>query len=165
LFNTILEDDNKPREFTFLIRPTLKEYNEFVLLLDKLISDNINKEFFKDDVPLETEEKRKDGKIIVRPKNTISILEDWISNYFETDNTTEIEKMFSAFREIRKLRQKPAHAINENVFDQKYFKDQRLLIIKAYHAIGMLRQILGCHPATKDHELPRYLESSKIWTY
>lgn len=165
LFNTILENDNKPREFTFLIRPTLKEYNEFVHLLDKLLSDNINKGFFKDDVPLETEEKRKDGKIIVRPKNTISILGDWINKYFKTDNTNEREQMFSAFREIRKLRQKPAHAINENVFDQKYFKDQRLLITKAYHAIKILRQILGCHPATKDYELPRYLKSSKIWTY
>lgn len=165
LFTTILENDNKPREFTFLIRPTLKEYNEFVHLLDKLISDNINKEFFKDDVPLETEEKRRDGKIIVRPKNTISILEDWINKYFKTDDTNLTEEMFSAFREIRKLRQKPAHVVEDNVFDQKYFKAQRVLITKAHHAISTLHQILSCHPATKDYELPRYLKSSKIWTY
>jgi len=105
------------------------------------------------------------AKLMSREPLFNTILENWINKYFKTDNTNEIGEMFSAFREIRKLRQPPAHAIDENVFDQKYFKDQRLLITKAYHAIKILRQILGCHPATKDYELPRYLKSSKIWTY
>jgi len=29
--------DGKPRKFGFLVRPTLESYNEFVLLLDKMI--------------------------------------------------------------------------------------------------------------------------------
>jgi hypothetical protein len=35
--------ENEPRRFTFLVRPTLEEFNEFVLLLDKMLSDNLNK--------------------------------------------------------------------------------------------------------------------------
>ena len=38
-------EENKPREFSFLIRPTLKEFNGFVHLLDKMISENINRDF------------------------------------------------------------------------------------------------------------------------
>ena len=54
--------ENKPPRFTFLVRPTLEEFNEFVLLLDKMLSENLNKDFFRDDVALELEEKRADGK-------------------------------------------------------------------------------------------------------
>lgn len=57
--------DNKPRNFGFLVRPTLAEYNAFTLTLDKMMSDNINKKFFMGEVPDETEQERDDGKIVV----------------------------------------------------------------------------------------------------
>ncbi|MBL2669435.1 AAA family ATPase, partial [Klebsiella pneumoniae] len=63
--------DDMPKEFGFLLRPTLSEFNNFMLLLDKMMSDNINKKFFEGDVELEIEKEREDGKIVVRPKGTI----------------------------------------------------------------------------------------------
>ncbi len=48
LFKDDFKDNNKPRELCFLIRPTLKQFNEFILLLDKMISENINRAFFLD---------------------------------------------------------------------------------------------------------------------
>jgi hypothetical protein len=66
LFREVFKEDKKPRGFGFLIRPTLREFNDFVHLLDKMLSDNLNKKFFGDDIPLEQEEVRNDGKIIVR---------------------------------------------------------------------------------------------------
>jgi hypothetical protein len=71
--------NEKPAEFTFLLRPTLSHFNAFVLLLDKMMSDNLNKDFFEDaGIELETEITRKeDGKIIVIPKGTIQLLDDW----------------------------------------------------------------------------------------
>ena len=39
--------------FGFLVRPTEKEFNNFIHLLDKLISENINKDFFRGDIALE----------------------------------------------------------------------------------------------------------------
>ncbi len=47
LFHKDFDHENRPKEFTFFFLPTLRNYNEFVLLLDKMISDNINKDFFK----------------------------------------------------------------------------------------------------------------------
>src|SRR5688572_12553489 len=57
-----------------LIRPTLREFNAFVHVLDKFMSENINKNFFGADVSPETERPRKDGKIVVTQKGTIQLL-------------------------------------------------------------------------------------------
>lgn len=45
-------NDALPKAFGFLLRPTESEFNDFMMLLDKMMSDNINKKFFEDDVEL-----------------------------------------------------------------------------------------------------------------
>ena len=157
---------DKPRNFSFLIRPTLEEFNNFVHLLDKMISDNINKKFFRKEVPYEIEIERKDGKIQVQQKGTIIILEDWIRKFYATDDWNHVEQMISTFKKIRKMRQKPAHTVDENVFDQTYFKEQRQLIIDAYGAIRTLRMMFQNYPKVKEKgiEVPDYLTKGKIWT-
>jgi hypothetical protein len=73
--------------------------------------------------------------------------------------------MFETFREIRRRRQKPAHAINEESFDQSYFQQQRELMIRAYEAIRTLRQAFEFHPRVRGYKIPDWLESGKIWAY
>ena len=157
--------ENKPQRFGFLVRPTLEEFNSFVLLLDKMLSDNINKEFFQNEVPYETEIHRKDGRIEVRNKGTIQILDHWIRKYFSTDNWELWDKSIEVLRKVRKMRQDPAHAIDENIFDQRYFKEQRELIIDAYSAIQTLRLLFEDHPAVKSAniEVPAPLREGRIW--
>ncbi len=74
--------------------------------------------------------------------------------------------MIATFKKIRKVRQTPAHSIHENVFDQKYFKEQRQLIIDAHGAVKTLRMMFGNHPKVKQKEIeiPDYLSEGKIWT-
>ncbi len=165
LFLKVPKGPDRPKGFGFLIRPTLKEFNDFVHLLDKLIADNINREFFQNEVAHEIEEVRRDGKIVVNKKNTIHILQDWLTEFFRTEQQSEVDEMLSTFKYVRKLRQKPAHSINEDEFDLKYIKHQRELMVKAYRAVQTLRHILGFHPLAKGYQLPRYLESARIWTY
>lgn len=165
LFRNIFKNEEKPKEFCFLIRPTSKEYNNFIHLLDKVISENINKDFFLDDVQSEYYEQSKEGKRIVRYKGTIQMLDEWLNLYFTTDDRKPIEEMISTFKEIRKIRQYPAHAIDDNIFDQEYFKLQREIIIKAYNAIRILLRIFALHPSAKQFNIPDYLESGTIWTY
>jgi hypothetical protein len=158
---------NKPRRFTFLVRPTLEEFNQFVLLLDQMLSENLNKDFFRNDVPLEWEEKRADGKMVVHAKGTITILDDWLRKYFKTPEWPLWNESLKSLREIRQLRQKPAHAVNENVFDQKYIQDQRELMKRAYSALRVLRSIFAKHPNVKaaNIEIPDCLEKGLIWTH
>jgi hypothetical protein len=164
IFKNDFAEDSRPREFGYLLRPTLKEYNDFVHLLDKMLSENINREFFGADVSFETEEPRKDGKIIVRPKGTIQILEDWLKSQFRTPDWSEIEEMLQTLRRVRAQRQKPAHAIKENEFDQKYVHEQRELMKSVYRAVKVLRVVLRLHPRASGVSINHDLEEGLIWS-
>jgi hypothetical protein len=166
LFNNEFEDDKRPQNFSFLVRPTHKEYYDFVGLLDKMMSDNINKKFFKNEISYETETQRSDGKIIINQKGTITILEEWVKKYYHSKDSKPMDDIFNAFRKVRKERQRPAHAIDDNKFDQKYFSDQRQILMEAYGAIRTLRLIFANHPMVKISEIkiPKDLYEGKIWT-
>ena len=158
--------ESRPKEFAFLIRPTLAAFNSFVLLLDQMMSDNINKRFFDGNVSDEYEHEREDGKIEVKKKGTIAILEEWIDKYFNPVDDEPLVEMKSAFRKVRKLRQKPAHSLQEDAFDQKYIQMQRELLLQAYNAVRTLRLILANHPKVKSNppEIDKQLQDGKIWT-
>ena len=157
--------EKKPRKFGFIVRPTLEEFNNFVLLLDKMISDNINKDFFKNEVAYETEITRDDGKIIIQNKGTLQIFDEWLKKSFRTSDWQDWDDAIKAFKKVRKLRQEPAHAVNEDQFDQKYFKEQRELIVQAYNGIRTIRLMFANHPLVKSAkiEIPSVLFEGKIW--
>ena len=157
--------ENKPKEFGFLIRPTLKEFDSFIHLLDKMISENINKDFFLNEIKYETEEKRKDGKKIIKQKGTISLLDEWLNSKIKFKDPKPKNDMIKIFRKIRDLRMRPAHKVINDTFDQKYFKQQRELIIEAYNAIRTLRLILANNQNTKKYNIPEWLFKGEIWTY
>lgn len=158
-------DEDTPKDFGFLLRPTQSEFNNFMLLLDKMMSDNINKKFFENDVELESEKAREDGKIVVTPKGTIQILEDWINKYFRPADPTTIENMMKTFRNVRQLRQKPAHKVDADAFDQELFKEQRSIVINAYDAVRTLRLILANHPKVNENppKISERLYKGEIW--
>ncbi len=163
----LFKDDykkTKPREFSFLIRPTLKEYNDFIHLLDKMISENISKEFFMEEIDYKREITNADGKVIIENKGTIQLLDEWL-NRIRFPDPEPRRTMINTFKETRKARMSPAHNINENVFDQQYFKDQRKAIIDAYSAIRTLRLIFTNHPRVDGYTVPEWLFNGEIWSY
>lgn len=164
LFKIDFSKQNKPREFSFLVRPTLKEYNDFVLLLDKLLSDNINKDFFMGDIPDEYDELRSDGKVIVRTKNTITLLNEWLRSHFRTSNWEPLDTTIKTLREVRRQRQRPAHAIDDNIFDQQYIHQQRELISAAYDAVRTIRLLFANHRRCKGIKVDEMLFEGKIWS-
>jgi hypothetical protein len=157
--------EDRPKEFGFLLRPTVAEFNDFILLLDKMMSDNINKDFFGSDVELESDEIRGDGKIVVKPKGTIQILESWFAKMFRAVDATPVDTMIGAFKRVRKLRQTPAHKVNANAFDQNIFRKQRDIVIDAYNAVRTLRLLLSNHPAVLNNppKINEQLFNGKIW--
>jgi hypothetical protein len=52
LFRNEYTYSSQPKNFGFLIRPTLNEFNSFIHVLDKMLSDNINRKFFENDIDL-----------------------------------------------------------------------------------------------------------------
>jgi len=166
LFRSSFQDD-APRGFGFLLRPTLGEFNDFVLLLDQMMSDNLNKKFFPPEVELSEDVPREDGKVEVRRKGTISLLDEWLKRMFRPQDPTALDNTLDTFRKVRKLRQKPAHSPQEDKFDQKYFHEQRKLIMDAYDAVRTVRLVFANHPAVKRNppKISEHIFKGEVWTY
>ncbi|PPD03514.1 MAG: AAA family ATPase [Methylocystis sp.] len=162
LFRSDHKSHDRPHGFGFLIRPTQKELRTFQLLLDQLMSDDLNRDFFHD---IEMVEKgtTASGKVITATKGTIQALEEWIGRYIRFDSKPK-DEMLKTFREIRKLRQKPAHKHEKDAFDEKIFERQRELIISAYAAMRTLRLMLANDPAVRSHKVPDWLQKANLWT-
>lgn len=117
------------------------------------------------DVPLEEHKARDDGKIEVSKKGTLALLEEWLRKYFCPADPKSLESMFTAFRKVRRLRQKPAHAVDEDIFNLDYFKDQRKIMIDAYSALRKLRLVLANYPKVRSNppEIQEHLAKGEIW--
>ncbi|TBN00920.1 hypothetical protein EYD45_13940 [Hyunsoonleella flava] len=165
LFRKDYDEHNRPKEFTFFFTPTLKNYEDFVLLLDKMISDNINKDFFKDKVEFYDIVELKNGMVERKSKGTLRLMEDWLGGIFKAEQNNELKKLFKQLKEIRRERQNPAHKISENEYDKKYIELQKQLINKAYHSIKGLRHIFQQHPLAKDIEIPDWIENGNVKTF
>ncbi|KKS38014.1 MAG: Diverged AAA-family ATPase containing protein [Parcubacteria group bacterium GW2011_GWA2_42_14] len=163
LINKTFEYDEKPENFGFLILPTLREYELFCHTLDRMMSDNLNKEFFKDKI---SESDLSDGETMEKIDNQlIRKLEIWINKTVRFSDHGPKDEMFKTFREIRGLRSKPAHSHFKNEWNLRFYEDQKKLIKQAYTAIRTLRLILANHRNTKSVEVPDWLFKGEIRTF
>jgi hypothetical protein len=165
LFRTVYDPDNRPKEFTPFFSPTAKNYLDFVSLLDKMISDNINKDFFKGKIDLEEIIEGKDGKIERRTKGTIRLFEDWLKTELRGSEPEGMKMLFDEFRDVRKQRQTPAHKITENSYNLKYYEMQLDLINRCYHATKALRLCFAGHPKAETFKIPSWLDEGKVQNY
>lgn len=162
LFNRSFEEEKRPKEFTFFLIPTSENYNQFVSLLDKMISDNINKSFFKGKVELFEQQTGADGIIVKKDKGTLRLLEEWLSKVYKTSDLSPIDDVFKPFKKIRRERQTPAHKINENVYSKDYSVKQKDLIKEAYYSMQSLRLIFQAHKKSKSVNIPTWLDNGDI---
>lgn len=157
-------DDARPLEFAFLLRPTQKDFDTFMQTLDKMLSENIDPAFFRGKVEREVRETRQNGEVVVKPKGSITMLQEWVGRHFRSKDPA-VPALFETLKEVRKLRSHPSHALRVNVYDETIFDVQRELVIRVYHALTTLRLILAYWPETKGCEVPRILRGqTTIWT-
>jgi len=146
LFKKVFE---RPKEFGFMLRPTRRELSDFILLLDKMLSENINVDFFPATIARESEKLRADGKIVVQQRGTIAMLEEWLNTALRIPDPDPKNQLLDELREIRKLRQRPAHAIDDDAHDPALFAEQRRIFLGGYHVVRTLRLLLANHPRAK----------------
>jgi len=159
--------EKTPKKWSFLIRPTLDEYNSFINLFDKIISENINKKIFRNMVDQEYEEARKkDDKIIIRQKGSIRMLDEWIRLMCKFPDDTGWTNSINAFKKVRKQRQNPAHKIESDIYDHKYFKLQEEIIDEVWAGLNFLRLVLQHHPKcnTDKLDIPEWQEKNYIYS-
>lgn len=164
LFCKLYDRYNRPKKFSFLIRSTKKEYIDFIYILDKMISDNLNKKYFKGDLELK-ELQKKGENYIEKDKGTIALLDEWLTKHIKFTDSEAKDEMIKTFRNIRNERSKPAHHIQDDEWDDKFFSLQREKIKEAYKSIRTLRLIFQNHPLSKSVKVPDWLYKGEIWTY
>lgn len=167
LFRQDFREGDPPPHYGRLVRPTAHEFAQFVHTLDRMLSDNLNLDFFGDDVPRETEIERADGRIEVRQKGSIQILDDWVETIFHParqEDRDSLAEMIRTLREVRKLRMRPAHALDNDAFRQELAKVQRELMIRVYGAVRLIRLMLSRDPRAAPVKLPPYIGDGNIWT-
>lgn len=161
LFNETFEKEKRPKEFSFFLIPTQKNYYDFILLLDKIISDNLNKSFFNEKVELFSLIE-KDGLSVKENKGTLRLLEEWLTSVFNIKGEGSISEVIKPFKKIRQERQTPAHKINENTYDISLNEKQRDIMMKAYNSMRQLRNIFSLHPKARSFQIPEWLDKGKI---
>lgn len=156
-------DENRPPGLTLFLRPTLKNFNEFILSLDKVLSDNLNLSFFKGAVPLEKEITRGDGKIVVERKGTLTLLEEWLGSKVRWDDPDGArDTIIKPLRRVRQLRQRPAHAIEEDRYSPQFEDDQHEIVRDVYVSLMHLRVLFSGHHDAPKISVPDYIAEGKI---
>ena len=162
LFRKSLDGDNRPRNFTFFFSPTTKNYYDFINLLDKYLSENINKAFFKDWLELEELKKTDDETFERIQKGTLRLLEEWISKVFRFASEDAPSELMAPLKKVRKERQKPAHKIIDNTFDTGLIDLQKEVIQSCYFSLGSLRRLLQSHPKASSVELNNAIDKDNV---
>ena len=165
LFNRTFEEEKRPKEFTFFFTPTLKNYHDFVLLLDKMISDNINKSFFESQIELYEYKKISNGVVERIDKGTLKLLEEWFPLHFRIDELNKVIDLFKPLKRIRQERQAPAHKINENIYDKILIDEQIKLIKESYFTMRTLRVLFQKDPKARNVKVQKWLDTGVIKTF
>jgi hypothetical protein len=162
-----VSSEGRPSGFHPMLRPTKQNFADFIHLLDKLLSESLNRDFFKGDLELERRVPGKNGVYEVERPGTLKLLEEWLSKYYRTANGEDVGKeVLKPMRDIRSMRQKPAHTIEGNDYDEKYPKEQDRLLEQTLRRLTKLRLILESHPlARKRYTPPDWLDSDRIVFY
>jgi hypothetical protein len=157
----------RPTGFHPMLRPTGRNLDEFVHLLDKMLSENLNHDFFRNDIPLEKELQREDGKVQVVSLGTLTLLRNWLSTHYRSADDADIsDEILDAFKKIRGLRRKPAHAIDGDKFDISLPGQQDKLLLDVLKALQKLRLVLMSNPRARGkYQPPDWLDGDKIVIY
>ncbi len=162
LFHKELNGDNRPKNFTFFFAPTTKNYYDFINLLDKYLSENINKSFFEGKLDLE-EKKPIDENTFERiQKGTLRLLEEWIGTVFTYADESMPKEIMKPLTKVRRERQKPAHKVIDNTYNPSLIDLQKEIMEACYLSVSSIRRNIQTHPRAKGVELGDWLDKDNV---
>ncbi len=158
-------DEKRPPQFSFFVKPTQGNYKNFVQLLDKMLSDNLNIASFGGDIERQQRIRISVSELELRPKASISMLDEWLSLRYPTASPEERSAIIKPLREVRKLRQKPSHKVEQDTYDRKFYDRQDELVWKVYEALRNLRCLLTTDPSVSSYEPPYRIREFPVKGY
>lgn len=158
LFRQLLTKE-LPFDLSAFLVPSSENYDHFVHAWDKLLSDNLSKGFFAGLVPLEREEKRSDGRIVVVPKGTLALLREWLGTSLAVRGANEvIERIMAPLEQVRKERQGPAHRFAANRFSKDFHEQRRATLWSIFECLTTLRDAMTAMPGAEGIAAPDWLD-------
>ena len=157
-----IHDQSGIIDLTVFTRPTSANFNNFVQCFDKMLSENIVKDFFGGKVELKEEIKRKDGNIEFRHKGSLRLLDEWLSKIGVWETKASVAQILKPLLEVRNLRQKPAHSLIENTLSQDVGTQRKQIMWDVFNSLGNIRHFLSKHPLSKEVEIPDWLDTNQI---
>ncbi|WP_434729529.1 hypothetical protein [Rhizobium binae] len=152
-----------PIGLTSFLRPTRENFDRFVMALDKMLSDSIDGGFFQGKIAVELETTRPDGKIEVSRKGTLTLLEEWLRTEVSwSDPEAFREVVIKPLRDVRQLRQKPAHGFTKDLYSAEFFKMRRELLWAVFNSLSNIRAAFSRHPDAIGIHIPAWLDGGEI---
>ncbi len=143
----LLKTTDRPREFGWMLRPSQHEWDGFIQLLDKLLSENLRPEALDaGHAPKQNDAGQNLG--------TLNRLEGVLVG--RRVKPEAVKKVLAPFREIRSARQRPAHALRTNITDRTFVHKQVALLERVNESLELLRRFWQTHPANRDWKEPDY---------
>lgn len=146
----VFRTTERPRELGWILRPSQRDWDEFVHQLDKLLSENL------------------DGKALDQagaPKKNAAgdtlgslnrVLELMLKHGVRPDAARAVTR---PLLDIRRARQRPAHGMKANVTDRTYIHKQVALLWDLNESLVNIRDWLSTHPKNLGLPLPHSDES------
>ncbi len=140
------EEAEVPIGITSFLRPTLANFEAFVLALDKHLSERIDTKFFNGKIEMDEETPRGDNRFEVRRKGSIRLLEDWLLSALKWPDEELVKKVIvGPLKEVRRLRQKPAHEFSKDNFSLEFHRERRRLLKDVLNSLQSMRDTFSSH--------------------
>jgi len=160
LFNHIYPKayGERPAGFCSILLPTLKNYYDFVLVLEKILVHNISIKTFQKDVGIirGVARKNEDGN----DKGSIAMFKEWMENNVRANFDID-DVIIAPLKKIRKIRQAPAHELYSNEYNITIYEQQKTLVDESYEALRAIRSLFMGHPLAKQITVPDHLLTGK----
>lgn len=161
--NEYSREENQLIGYRTLLIPSSKNYYEFVSALEKIVVNNLNYKLFKQEaLHIKPIDRKKEDETF---KSSIEMLEEWFSvNYFASNpigNDAFKKYVAGTFRNIRKIRQVPAHELYANEYDKGLYRKQNNLVQEVYNAVKELRMMFSRHPLATNVHIPDQLQDEE----
>ena len=128
---------DRPDDMGWILRASQREWDEQIVLLDKLLSDNVRHEALDAaNVP----RKDSDGNNMGTIQRLHKLME------LTKLDSTIVQSTLKPLRDVRSARQKPAHAIRKNLSNKTFVHKQVALMGQVDNSLLSLRTWLTSHP-------------------
>lgn len=144
---------DRPDSVGWILRPSQSEFDSFVHQLDKLLSDNLRHKAF-DELGID---RRNDADELIGTLNRLDLTLERFG-VSEPARGAALEPL----RNVRRLRQKPAHALRENVTNATFVHHQASVLRDVTRSVERLRRFWQTHPANRDWKEPDYATEDAV---